>query len=409
MRYLHISFVFALALTFASCTHGCKKPAMQDDPTTAVCTTEDVTVTSPLVYTSLEDYLSETLEKGTMFGMQMPTIHGISDASGKTWYNSDMYDESDIKNLVGSNPAVCGWEIGQIELCNGYNLDGDRIDVIRNHIIASYRRGAVNTISWHANNPVTGGRYSDTCEGAVKSILPGGDKHEMFMGWMNTVADFILSLKTEDGDIVPVIFRPWHEHSDTGKGSGFWWSIGNNSIEEYISLWKMTYNFFVGQKGIKNMLWAFSPDLHHLCWDESWNNKTAYMNAWPGDEYVDILGLDAYETPWSNFASKADEVVEYVYRLSIQKKKFFAITETGFANNSPEHQKHGFNAQWWTKRLYPLTHGRKVSYVLIWRNDSFPTDGKFPEYFGPFPGCYSANDFIEYASKKDILFEKDLK
>ena len=79
------------------------------------------------------------------------------------------------------------------------------------------------------------------------------------------------------------------------------------------------------------------------------------------------------------------------------------------SNNNPNHQKYGSNIEWWTKKLYPLTRNLKASYVMVWRNDSFPDgSGQYPEYYSPYPGCYSENDFRNYVSKSDILMESNL-
>ena len=344
---------------------------------------------------------------GTMFGAQMPTSHGISYTSSWTAGTYET-DRSDTKALTGSHPALCGWEMGHIENGASANLDGVSFEKIRAHIIAAYERGAVNTISWHCNNPVTDGRYNEASDSPLSHILPGGSHHGKFLGWLDKAAGFLLSLKTSDGTLIPVIFRPWHEHTDRGQGSGFWWSVGNNSRESYIELWKMTFDYLTVTKGVHNLIWAYSPDLHHLCWNETGLDKYMYMDAWPGDEYVDILGLDAYQTAYSNFDASVEGVVGHAAGIAQEKGKLFAITETGLSNNNPGHYKYFYNEHWWTGKLYPLVSGRRVSYVMVWRNDGYPVDGQFPEYYNAFPGSYSTDDFLVFAGKDDVLLENDL-
>jgi hypothetical protein len=57
-----------------------------------------------------------------------------------------------------------------------------------------YRRGGVITLSWHLHNPASGGSSWDTTA-AVRQVLPGGDKHALYMSWLSRVADFIGSLR----------------------------------------------------------------------------------------------------------------------------------------------------------------------------------------------------------------------
>ena len=34
-----------------------------------------------------------------------------------------------------------------------------------------------------------------------------------FIGWLDKVADYLNSIQTSEGVKVPVLFRPWHEHT----------------------------------------------------------------------------------------------------------------------------------------------------------------------------------------------------
>ena len=139
------------------------------------------------------------------------------------------------------------------------------------------------TLSWHARNPLTGGDAWDVKDTTVvKSILPGGKNHQKFITGLDKVADFINSLVIAEGVKVPVIFRPWHEHT----GSWFWWGKDLCSVDDYKQLWRMTYDRFI-EKGVDNVLYAYSPG--GGCSSEE------YMERYPGDDFVDLLGFDYYQ------------------------------------------------------------------------------------------------------------------
>lgn len=53
---------------------------------------------------------------------------------------------------------------------------------------------------------------------------------------------------------VPVLFRPWHEHT----GSWFWWGEKLCTPEEYKALWHMTVDI-LRSDGVDNALYAYSP------------------------------------------------------------------------------------------------------------------------------------------------------
>ena len=78
---------------------------------------------------------------------------------------------------------------------------------------------------------MTGGTAWDVADTTVvASVLPGGSEFEKFQTWMKRVGDFLLTLKTKDGQPVPIIFRPWHENN----GSWFWWGQKLCSDNEFL-------------------------------------------------------------------------------------------------------------------------------------------------------------------------------
>ncbi len=340
-------------------------------------------------------------EKGTMFGAQIPTLYGLDEPyvkeTGSTddrWYDDGSVSHSDTKFITGSHPAVCGWELSQIELDSEINIDGEDFDDIRKHIIAAYDRGAVNTISWHCANPVSGGNSWDPTR-AVYSIIPGGENHEKFKGWLDKVADFMLTLKGSDGVQIPLIFRPWHEHT----GAGFWWGKGNASQSEFVALWQFTVEYLRDERGLHNLIWAYSPDMIHL------SSRDDYLEYWPGDDWVDMLGLDAYDRAEADYGHRGLQLVRMSSVIAAEKNKPFAITETGLENNDPAYSDY-YNEKWWTQMLYKAIDGQPVAFALVWRNGDLPTNGG--HFFNAFRGCYTEDDFREFAAKDNVLLEDDL-
>ena len=185
--------LFALAALSFSCEKNHDPERTIPERKRPVLTDQNATAKTRALYENLIDLE----EKGTMFGAQIPTEYGLD--GGKKWIAPDgSTDNSDTKYLTGSHPAVCGWDITYIEVDATENIDGEPFDVIRKHIIAAYNRGAVNTICWHCTNPVSMGNAWDGTR-AVYSIIPGGEKHEMFKGWLDKVASFFETLQTPEG------------------------------------------------------------------------------------------------------------------------------------------------------------------------------------------------------------------
>ena len=208
MKLRNFAFSIIASAALFSCACGGTEPVAQEVPEQEVPEQEipdQVGNDEVDLRASLLKNMGKLRSQGIMFGAQIPTEYGLS--GGARWENFDGTDKSDTKVLTGSHPAVCGWDISEIELEHSKNIDGEPFDAIRKHIQAAYGRGAVNTISWHCANPVTMGNSWDNTP-AVKPILPGGAKHELFCQWLDRVAAFLDSIRTPEGERIPLIFRP---------------------------------------------------------------------------------------------------------------------------------------------------------------------------------------------------------
>lgn len=316
-------------------------------------------------------------KKGIMFGHQDDLVYGHG------WYSE--HGKSDVKDVCGDYPAVYGWELGHLELGDKYSLDSVFFDRIKEHIKTVYKRGGINTISWHLRNPLTGGSAWDvSSKEVVKSILPGGSKHVLFKQYLDKLAIFLLSLKTEKETYIPILFRPFHEHT----GSWFWWGKNLCTVEEYKSLWRFTVNYLQNEKGIHHLLYCYSTD--------RFNTIEDYLERYPGDEIIDLLSFDIYDRG-SDFPVMLKQCVEMVSALASQKQKPAAISETG----GPLAKNH----EWWTKTLYPAISAVNISYVLVWRN---PWQQAGHGAFAPYKGSPDSNDFVKFYDNKKTLFQKEV-
>lgn len=298
---------------------------------------------------------------------------------------------SDVRDVTGSYPAVYGWELGHIEHGAEENLDAVNFSEMQQWIREGYERGGVITISWHPDNPVSGGSAWDTTP-AVPAVLPGGAEHDKFVTWLDRLADFLLGLQVESGEMIPVIFRPWHEMN----GSWFWWGRDFCSPEEFHEFWRFTVEYLRDERGLRHLLYAYSTD--------RFVDEEDYMERYPGDEWVDVMGYDDYGTVHSS--DTRDEFVrqlETVVTLAGERGKIPALTESGY-NMIPDES-------WWTDvylaGINATETTRQIAWALVWRNANHEND-RPDHYFVPYAGHSSAENFIEFRNHPLILFEDDL-
>ena len=331
----------------------------------------------------LKTRLQKLLSKGIMLGHQDDPVYGTS------WKWDE--EKSDVLLATGDYPAVMGFDLGKIELDSKENLDGVPFDRMRQEIIAQYKRGGIVTLSWHPWNPATGENAWDPKGDAVAAVLDGGAQQQKFDFWIKKVSDFILSLKTNDGKLIPVIFRPWHEMN----GGWFWWGANSCTPAQYNQLYANTYHRLT-KAGCSNIVWAWSPNLG------SEKTVEAFLERYPGNEFVDLVGVDIYEFD-NNDATYQKNLTETLDVMMLAAKKINkipALSETGCRGISQKQN-------WFTQTLWPVLQKYQLSYVLFWRN---AWDKPQEEAYLPGVGDGAiVNDFKAFKNEKKVLFVKDVK
>lgn len=314
---------------------------------------------------------------GYMFGHQDDPFYGL------TWQWER--GRSDVLEVSGDYPAVMGFDLGGIEMDDEKNLDSVPFTRIREELLAHHRRGGIVTLSWHPRNPYTGGTAWDNQDTVVvKSILPGGLNHRKFLGWMKNVRNFLSTLKDEQGQPVPIIFRPWHENN----GAWFWWGVKQCTPSEYHALWCMLQDYLLSE-GFDNLVWSYSPNLDGNCTEQ------LFLERFPGDDRVDLIGLDAYQ--WGteeDYVRQLNADLQMLTAYAAAHGRLLALTECGL-KNLPD-------PTWWTRVLKPQLDKYPISYFLVWRNARH-------EYFGPAPGEKNALYFNEMVHSSNVLMLKDIK
>ncbi len=381
MKARKILMMSVVTLLFVGCKGNYENKA--DDPLAASGRTQRTE--------NLLTNLKAQALKGYMYGHQDDPVYGVG------WVGDE--NRSDVKSVCNDYPAVMGFDLGHLELGDSVNLDGVPFSRMRKEIINQFERGGVVTLSWHLDNPLTGGtawvnggEKAEQEKQTVASVLEGGENHEIFLTWIDRVADFLNSLQTSYGVKVPVLFRPWHEHT----GSWFWWGQNLCSAEQYKALWVLTEKR-LKEDGVTNALFAYSPG------SEYWEHEEMYLERYPGDEYIDVIGFDHYCTAQEGdtlglkkYTEQLEILLTTLCCVAEKHGKVPAITETGYESVKCDN--------WWTAYLQPACDKFPIAYVLTWRN----AHDKLGHLYAPYPGQQSAEDFVAFYNADKTLFVQDL-
>ena len=329
-------------------------------------------------------------EQGFMFG------HHDDLWCGRYWMGEE--GRSDTKDVCGDYPAVLGIDFAELvddrfsanPTTNGYKL---------NSVKQAYKLGMVTIVCLHLDNPktynspgsdhyYTGGAWDNKSKDVVKEILTDGSAvQNTYKVWMDRLAGILNGLKGEDGKLIPVILRPYHEHNHTWS----WWGASCTTEQEFKDLWQWTVKYLRDSKNVHNAIFAISPQI------DSQQSEDEYLLRWPGDDYVDFLGMDCYQGI-NNAVFTSN--LKTLSRISLAKKKPCGVTETGVEAFT--------KATYWTENIHAPMTGRKVSLLVTWRNKYVGTDESDKHYYSVYAGHPSAADFVQMYKADNTFFCSDL-
>lgn len=309
---------------------------------------------------------------------------------GRTWEYTE--GGSDTKAVCGEFPAVYSLDFAEM-MDNRADLSSNANRARLRTMKEAYSRGEIITACIHINNPNGGDSWDNSEQHTVwpDIITPGTEIHTKFIGWLDNLADMALELKADDGTPIPVLFRPFHEHTQEWS----WWGSARSTEAQFIELWRMTIRYLRDTRGVHNFLYAISPQM-----DANYGSgaSSRLLFRWPGDAWIDFIGMDCYHG--LNYAALKENLAR-IEELSGQKNKPCGVTETG---------QEGFsNADYWTKGITEPFADRKVSMVVMWRNKYVGNAGSSDRHFySVWPGHPSEEDFRTMEALPNTLFGGDL-
>jgi len=215
---------------------------------------------------------------------------------------------------------------------------------------AVYIHGAVPVVTWEPWDAMAGPNQPTY---ALRQILAGsydGYVHE----WARAAATWNR----------PFYLRFAHEMN----GTGYPWTptINGNTPEEYVATWRHLHDIFQ-QEGATNTRWVWSPTVLPS------DTLPLLATFYPGDAYVDWVGLDGYNwgtsQTWSHWSDLASVFAASYQTLAAMTTKPMMIAETASAESG------GDKAQWITQGLLTDIPQRFPRIrAVIWFNEAKETD-----------------------------------
>ena len=200
-------------------------------------------------------------------------------------------------------------------------------------VVNWHRNGGIVGCMWHWNMPTNDGQ-DWTCTPGSGEKQTSFDVRKIFdtesteyKQMMNDIDKVASTLKKLNQRKIPVLWRPLHE----AGGMWFWWGLDANACNE---LWRVMYDRLTNYHGLNNLIWVWTSAA-------AWNRPYSEGYKWyPGDEYVDIVGIDIYNN------NSASNIFSTCYKMLRKKSpdKLIALTECG--NLAPIGQQWKAGARW---------------------------------------------------------------
>lgn len=162
--------------------------------------------------------------------------------------------------------------------------------------INHWRKGGLVTLGASFDNPFKDSSKTVNFDkiDLTKLLASAPDSKEktQYRNHLTAFANALLTLKKAG---VVVIWRPFHEMN----GNWFWWGLkdakNTTKARDFHQLWQDMHSTFL-QMGLDNLLWVFAPS-------NPWNQdvRTAISRLYPGNKYVDIVGMSIYKAPLPDF------------------------------------------------------------------------------------------------------------
>ncbi len=281
---------------------------------------------------------------------------------------------------TGEEPVVLG--LDYIHCNRNYGWYDETL--VREYAKEWYERGGIPHLMWHWRDPSrkSEGFYDDATSNSPttdfdisKVNQPNSAEYKAMIADIDWIAEDLLWLQERN---IPVIWRPLHE----ADGNWFWWGAGDKS--DCKKLWQIMYDRMVNHHGLKNLIW---------CWTGQSNS-----DLYPGDDYVDIIGIDHYPTEVT-FDSRA--VMFNTVNAHYNGTKMLCFSEIG---PQPDPDNLVADEAFWNWMMpwcgdfvtdgksNPLTHWQKImkhDYVIVL--DEMEGWGKTPpeEEVKPLAHCHS--------------------
>jgi mannan endo-1,4-beta-mannosidase len=262
----------------------------------------------------------------------LKTNFGVNIISGTMAnYSTNIAEATWVHTKTGKWPALTGFD-----LINHTIIGANWVEYSAPFTLGQdwWNNNGIVAMTWHWRDPLTktGSFYvpsaatspdTGTTFDITKVSDPTSTEYKAMIVDIDVIAGYLKQFRDAG---IPVVWRPLHE----AAGGWFWW--GAKGAEPCKALWKLLFDRLVNYHGLNNLIWVWTTDA-----------TADAVNWYPGDAYVDVLGMDIY--PGANQHGS-----QYISFLKVKElfggKKLITLSECGSAPDPALMKEYGDTWSW---------------------------------------------------------------
>ena len=303
----------------------------------------------------------------------------VADYGKHTW--AGQHDASEIafiQSTTGRRPVIVEGDFMDYSPSRVY-YQGMPANYTESMIPLEGSAGHVLSFCWHWNAPTNlintvgsewwRGFYTFATTFDVAAALADTNSVEYSL-ILRDIDAIAVQLQKVASNNIPVLWRPLHE----AEGGWFWW--GAKGPDAFKALWRLLYSRLTTVHGLHNLIWVLASS------DPNW---------YPGDDVVDVVGLDGYP----------DNLSDALYpqwqdlKTRLDGRKLITLSEFGGVPDIERMQRLGVWWSWFSPWGSSPSSTPTNTVIRIYQSPTVITLDEFnavPPQFTPMP-LFAGNSF----------------
>jgi hypothetical protein len=176
-------------------------------------------------------------------------------------------------------------------------------------VTRSWQKGTLPMLTWESRPMLAGNDEAEDPAYALPAII-GGAYDDYLRQYARDVAALGLPIAIRLDHEMNGSWYPWAEKNLAGT------SNNGNRPGDFVAMWRHVHDIFEAEGANAHVLWVWSPNIVNTM--PAWQKDGTYLSSlYPGDEYVDWVGLSGYYRP--PFKEDQTPTFSYTYDRSLNQ------------------------------------------------------------------------------------------